>query len=255
MDFALLLLTCPSSTIMRSITAAGAVLLSAGSASASFLGNLNYRSPSTVHPGLGLPDRNLVSRAYAESKWKASELNFTHGVASGDPYDDSVILWTRAAPEMDNDNSNTTVSGYVELYSHENDEFVQDSDATVCVDWEIWTTKGKDNKKNVADKGTVYTSSEIDFTVKVSLIIKERLKRMMVLNNWTGRSKEAQALHELQVPVQDLRFGQQVARGPHQDPPQARREGGLLHQAGRILLRQLSYVPPKLNPQTHPLNP
>ena len=139
-----------------------------GSASASYTGNLNYRSPSLVHPGLGLPNQKISKRAYAESPWKASELNFTHAVASGDPYDDSVILWTRAAPSMENDKSNVTVGGYVELFTHATDKFVQDSEDTVCVDWEIYTKT--DNKKGeVASKGRVYTSSEIDFTVKVRL--------------------------------------------------------------------------------------
>lgn len=51
-------------------------------------------------------------------------LNFTHGVASGDPYPNSVILWTRLAPMFDNDDSNVTVSGFVPLYNHDTSEYV-----------------------------------------------------------------------------------------------------------------------------------
>lgn len=170
---------------MRTYTASLMAALLVGSAHASYTGNLNYRSPSLVHPGLGLPNQKITKRSYAESPWKASELNFTHGVASGDPYDDSVILWTRAAPTMDNDKSNTTVSGYVELFTHETDKFVQDSEDTVCVDWEIYTkTDGKKGK--VASKGRVYTSSEIDFTVKVGLPSNMKLNTIGAVPNSGG---------------------------------------------------------------------
>jgi alkaline phosphatase D len=62
---------------------------------ASFSGNLNYDSPSKRHAGLGLDvpkiaNRSLVKRA---TPWAPEQLNFTHGVASGDPYPNSVILW------------------------------------------------------------------------------------------------------------------------------------------------------------------
>ncbi|KAK3063745.1 hypothetical protein LTS18_013112, partial [Coniosporium uncinatum] len=43
-----------------------------------------------------------------DSTWDPNQLNFTHGIASGDPYPDSIILWTRVAPMLANDNSNVT---------------------------------------------------------------------------------------------------------------------------------------------------
>jgi alkaline phosphatase D len=138
----------------------------ATSATASFTGNLNYGSPSLHHPSLGISIRKVAARTYANSPWDPKQLNFTHGVASGDPYSDSVILWTRAAPYADNDKSNTTVSGYVGLYTHENDKFVKASKSPVCVEWKIGTSKGLTGGA-VADEGTAYTSSDVDFTVKV----------------------------------------------------------------------------------------
>lgn len=140
------------------------ILLFATGVSAFYAGNINYVSPSLRHPSLGISIPKVAARTYESISWKPEQLNFTHGVASGDPYDDSVILWTRAAPTMDNDHSNTTVSGTTGLFSHETEEFVFFSKSKVCVDWKIAT----DEKfEEVADEGRVWTSSDIDFTVKV----------------------------------------------------------------------------------------
>lgn len=156
------------------------LLALAGSVTASFVSNVNYRSPSHHHPSLGISTRKVAARNIPNAAWKPSQLNFTHGVASGDPYDDTVILWyicsisiclhsltcirTRAAPFIDNDASNITVSGYVPLYSHETQDYVRASKAPVCVEYKVAKEIGM---TNIVDHGTVYTSSDIDFTVKV----------------------------------------------------------------------------------------
>jgi len=62
---------------------------------------------------------------------------FDHGVASGDPLDDRVILWTRATPERDGD---------------------------VVVEWEVATD---DNFDSVVASGSGTTTAEVDYTVKV----------------------------------------------------------------------------------------
>ncbi|QIW99079.1 hypothetical protein AMS68_004597 [Peltaster fructicola] len=138
-------------------------------ANASFAGNLNYRSPSNQHPSLGLDipkieKRQALYKRQAPATFTNSQLNFTHGVASGDPYSDSVILWTRLAPSLASDNSNVTVSGYVPLYSHETDEYIRHSSHRVCVEWRITSDK---NLTRVIDDGIAYTTSDIDFTIKV----------------------------------------------------------------------------------------
>lgn len=140
------------------------VLPLAASVSASFGGNLNYRSPSYNHPDLGIAIKKVVKRNILTSPFAAEDLKFTHGVASGDPYPDSVILWTRVSPVDDNSNSNVTVSGTAPLYDHENDAYVQVSTAPVCVDFNVASDK---NLKNVVKKGRVWTSSDVDYTVKV----------------------------------------------------------------------------------------
>lgn len=133
-------------------------------ASASFPRNVNYGSPSHRHPTLGIALQKIHKRNDPSHSYDAAQLNFTHGVASGDPYPDSVILWTRVAPNQDNERSNVTVEGTVPLFGHETDQYVKVSKSPVCVEFKI----GEDEDlKNVCDQGKVYTSSDIDYTVKV----------------------------------------------------------------------------------------
>jgi len=144
-------------------------LVGAGAVSASWGGNLNYRSPSFHHPSLGISIYKVVKRNAGCPPINATTLNFTHGVASGDPYPNSVILWTRCAPMFDDVNSNSTVEGYVPLYNpvpiyHDTDEHLPPSTAPVCVQFKVATDK---QLKKVVDHGTVYTSSDVDYTVKV----------------------------------------------------------------------------------------
>ncbi len=64
-------------------------------------------------------------------------VDFTHGVASGDPLQDSVILWTRAVPERG---------------------------SKVKVGWEIATDA---EFASVVRSGTAETTEAHDFTIKV----------------------------------------------------------------------------------------
>lgn len=153
-----------SSSNLGTMIQALALLALASVASASYADNLNYRSPSHHHPALGLSLRKIAARHDATDAWDPSKLNFTHGVASGDPYDTSVIIWTRVAPSSDNDKSNITVSGYVPLYDHSTAGYVKASKAPVCVEYKVASDKAL---KNCVDSGTVYTSSDIDYTVKL----------------------------------------------------------------------------------------
>jgi alkaline phosphatase D len=146
-----------------------ALLAFAGTALASYGANLNYRSPSNHHPGLGISIPKVVKRSNPTEKRDASSLNFTHGVASGDPYATSVILWTRCAPMMDDVDDNSTVSGTVPLYNpvplyNDTDEGKPPSKSPVCLNYAVATDK---QMKDLVDHGTVYTSSDVDYTVKV----------------------------------------------------------------------------------------
>lgn len=142
------------------------VLTTGGWSSATYwTKNINYRSPSEHHPSLGISIHKVVKRNDPQSPWNPADLNFTHGVASGDPYPESVILWTRISPTSDNDQSNITVSGYVPLYNHETPQYVSVSKAPVCVEY---TVALDETLTDVVDSGTAYTSSDVDYTVKVA---------------------------------------------------------------------------------------
>jgi alkaline phosphatase D len=141
-----------------------ALLPLASVASSSWSGNLNYRSPSEHHPSLGIAIHRVVKRNDPSSSYEPASLNFTHGVASGDPYPTSVILWTRVAPQSDNSNSNVTVSGYAPLFDHDNEKYVTISKSPICVEYKV---ASDEHLRDVVDSGKVYTSSDVDFTVKV----------------------------------------------------------------------------------------
>jgi alkaline phosphatase D len=140
---------------------------------ASFSGNINYNSPSPRHINLGI-DVPLVERRGLKRGavvYTPDQLNFTHGVASGDPYQDNVILWTRVAPSLESDKSNTTVQGTVPLYNHDTEPYIKADAHPICVEWKVWKAAKNGACKGGVGKavsaGTAYTTSDIDFTVKV----------------------------------------------------------------------------------------
>lgn len=59
------------------------LLMLASTAVATWTNNLNYRSPSEHHPGLGISLHKVNKRNVPGTAYAASQLNFTHGVASG----------------------------------------------------------------------------------------------------------------------------------------------------------------------------
>ena len=142
----------------------------AGGAAASYANNLNYRSPSFNHPSLGVTIHKVTKRHAGNVPRQAAQLNFTHGTASGDPYPDSVILWTRVSPTSDDVKDNSTVTGNVPLFNpvpihgHENEKLPPPSTSPVCVQWKIAEDKAL---AKVVDSGTAYTSSDVDYTLKV----------------------------------------------------------------------------------------
>ncbi|KAJ1331193.1 alkaline phosphatase D [Microdochium nivale] len=143
-------------------------------ASAAFSGNLNYDSPSRrdVHAGLGI-DVPLVSRRSVRRDavpFRPEDLSFTHGVASGDPFPDSVILWTRAAPSARSDASNITVEGNVPVYSHDTQTYIDANPYPICVEWFVLACDGSGRGSSpgaVVSSGRAYTTSDIDYTIKV----------------------------------------------------------------------------------------
>ena len=68
---------------------------------------------------------------------------------------------------VDDDKSNVTVSGFVPLYNHDVEGYVKVSKAPVCVNYKVGTEMSLE-ESCIVKTGTAYTTSDIDFTVKVS---------------------------------------------------------------------------------------
>ena len=129
--------------------------------------NLNYRSPSPRHPRLGIDLTKVRSRGLEkqdEPPYIPASLNVTHDLASGDPYADSVVPWTRVAPSMEADDSDVTVTRTVPLYNHEREKYIDASVHPICVDYRVFDDE---TAGNVVQEGKAYTTSDIDYTVKV----------------------------------------------------------------------------------------
>jgi alkaline phosphatase D len=137
-------------------------LVAASVVEASFDRNLAYSSPSRRHPSLAVPLAHVTKRQTGDV-YSPDEVNFTHGVASGDPYADSVILWTRLAPTVESVASDLVPDGVVPIY--DGAEGAPPSTRAACVEFKIATDLPL---TNVVDQGRGYTTSDVDYTVKVS---------------------------------------------------------------------------------------
>ncbi|KAK4095850.1 hypothetical protein N658DRAFT_481619 [Parathielavia hyrcaniae] len=135
-------------------------LAAASVAKASFDRNLAYSSPSRRHPSLAVPLTH-VSKRQTGDMFTPAEVNFTHGVASGDPYDDSVILWTRLSPTADSVASDMVPEGVVPIY--DDAEGAPPSSKAACLEFKIGTDEAL---TNVVDQGRAYTTSDVDYTAK-----------------------------------------------------------------------------------------
>ncbi|KAK4118692.1 hypothetical protein N657DRAFT_627997 [Parathielavia appendiculata] len=135
-------------------------LVAASVVTASFDRNLAYSSPSRRHPSLAVPLAHVSKRQTGEL-FAPAEVNFTHGVASGDPYADSVILWTRLSPTVDSVASDLVPGGVAPIY--DDAEGAQPSSKAACVEFKIATDQAL---TDVVDQGRAYTTSDVDYTVK-----------------------------------------------------------------------------------------
>ncbi|KAG6353311.1 hypothetical protein INS49_007552 [Diaporthe citri] len=146
-------------------------------ATASFAGNLNYHSPSRLgeHVNFAIHVDHISRRSLKRGNiaYGSSELSFTHGISSGDPYPDSVILWTRIAPSTESDQSNVTVEGTVPVYNHDTETYIEADANPICVEWAVWRQTYENGTHSngtyagpAESSGTAYTTSDIDFTVK-----------------------------------------------------------------------------------------
>jgi len=103
------------------------------------LNNLAYRSPSVTvsHGGLA-HDVGEISRLEKRTTPFGGKLSFPYGIASGDPYDDSAILWTHPVPEK------STI-------------------LPLCLKYETSTDKSFQGK-SVVDAGIAFTTKHVDYS-------------------------------------------------------------------------------------------
>jgi len=100
---------------------------------------------------------------------------------------------------MENDASNVTVEGTVAYFSHETEKYIKASQSPICVDWKI--TTGQNMTGQSISSGRAYTTSDIDYTVKVG---SERIVTKMRLTS-LGRGWWLESVHILLLPVYGLR--------------------------------------------------
>ncbi|TFK42649.1 PhoD-like phosphatase-domain-containing protein [Crucibulum laeve] len=141
-------------------------------ATALFDKNLAYHSPFVDNPQISHDTRSIQRRNVKRQTQDATKfddehypgfygsdfsnspfvwsggLNFTHSVASGDPFDTSVILWTRAVP--------TSPDGTSEL---------PDQSVPACLSFAVSTAADLSGKPIA--HGQAFTSYDVDWTVKV----------------------------------------------------------------------------------------
>ncbi|RDB21292.1 Alkaline phosphatase D [Hypsizygus marmoreus] len=136
--------------------------------------NLAYRSPFAEHPQLSHNTQEIQNRYLTHARRQVTDasfkddhyptfyggefgnspfiwsggINFTHSVASGDPLDTSVLLWTRAVP--------ISPAGTSEL---------PDQSVPICVSYKLFTSANLSGRP--IDSGTAFTSYDVDFTVKL----------------------------------------------------------------------------------------
>ncbi|KDR81547.1 hypothetical protein GALMADRAFT_239562 [Galerina marginata CBS 339.88] len=116
--------------------------------------NLAYRSPFADHPQLAhdtraIHENNIQRRQTTDAtKFKDEHYVTFYGsdLSNGDPFDTSVLLWTRAVP--------TSPTGAL-----------PDQSVPVCLAFKIGTTADLTGK--VVDSGEAFTSYDVDWTVKV----------------------------------------------------------------------------------------
>ena len=191
---------------------------------ASLGSNLNYDSPSRRHPNLGIDVLAVSRRSFKRDAiaYQPSELNFTHGVASSDPYSDSVIIWTRIAPSLSSSDSNVIVEGSVPLYNHDTESYIKVDANPICVDWTISRAvaistgnstgnsigNSTGNSSSPISTGKAYTTGDIDYTIKVRT--PSPTVTIQTWHDWrlAGWSDWAAAIHHLQLSIHCVRVRQ-----------------------------------------------
>lgn len=87
------------------------------------------------------------------------EVSFSHGVASGDPLSDRVIIWTRVTPK---DEQSNTLERAKKIAARA----ISANDKKISVKYEVATDK---DFKNIIHNGVAATGEDRDYTVKIDV--------------------------------------------------------------------------------------
>ena len=116
---------------------------------------------------------------------------------------------------QDDVQSNSTVSGYVPLYNpvpiYGDNETLPPSTAPVCVSYKTATDKAF---RNIVGSGTAFTSSDVDYTLKVSRS-RPCMGGFFNADTDVDRSDRAFPVHTILLPIPSLLVQHHQSRGPH----------------------------------------
>ena len=73
---------------------------------------------------------------------------------------------------LENDASNVTVEGTAPYFSHETERYIKGSKAPICVNWKV--SLSPDLSDQAISQGKAYTTSDIDYTIKVRPSLMQR---------------------------------------------------------------------------------
>ncbi|CAI6082943.1 unnamed protein product [Clonostachys chloroleuca] len=157
--------------------------------------NLNYQSSSRrqEYAILGIDIPLVERRAWRRNSEENApdELNFTHSIASGDPWPESIILCTRIAPTGESDKSNVTVEGDVPLYNHVTKPYIDVDPHPICLEWSVFKT----------NNGTVATKSLEPFTECFDQFVVCNSENMSRLGKTETASREDDHLDKISLAV------------------------------------------------------
>jgi alkaline phosphatase D len=81
---------------------------------------------------------------------------------------------------MESDRSNVTVEGTVDYFNHETEKYIKASNSPICVDWTV--SLASDLVGEPVRTGQAYTTSDIDYTIKVWFEWQDLASYMLTLD-------------------------------------------------------------------------
>eukprot|EP01084_Bolivina_argentea_P244878 410140_1 len=118
--------------------------------------NIAYNGPFNVFYNVNQQPRRLATDSYP-----TENIQFYHGVASGDATDEDLVLWTRATPPFQDEYAR-------EISNRTKANILKTAYQTISIQWAI-STSSDSIEFDCLDSmcGSTDTSASIDYTIKV----------------------------------------------------------------------------------------